>query len=148
MMWRASWAAAMLVTAGVVAGGAACARGNDAPTLAAVAGGNPDRGSGAIQAYGCGSCHVIPGVRGAVGKVGPPLTDFARRSYVAGAVLNTPENLVLWIRSPQSVQPGTVMPNLGVNRDDARDIAAYLYTLGSSRPGPPRLFDPGWMQGR
>ena len=147
MKRHAPWTTAVLMAASVVAGAAACARGSE-PALASVAGGNADRGSEAIRKYGCGSCHVIPGVRGARGKVGPPLTDFARRSYVAGTVLNTPENLVRWIRSPQAVQPGTVMPNLGVNRDDARDIAVYLYTLGSSRAGPPRLFDPGWMQGR
>ena len=91
--------------------------------------------------YGCGTCHVIPGVRGARGHVGPPLTDFALRQYIAGAVPNEPAMLVRWIQNPQSIEPGTVMPPLGVNDADARHIAAYLYTLGAGRGlGPPHLF--------
>jgi mono/diheme cytochrome c family protein len=34
-----------------------------------------------------------------------------------------------------------VMPNLGVSLEDARDISAYLYTLGGGRLGPPRALD-------
>lgn len=95
-----------------------------------VPGGRPERGSRVMRStYGCGACHVVPGVTGAEGMVGPPLTSWARRVYVAGNLPNTPENLVLWIRHPQAVEPGTAMPDLGVNEEDARDIAAYLYTL-------------------
>jgi cytochrome c1 len=61
--------------------------------------------------------------------VGPPLTSFARRTYIAGEVPNTLEYLVRWIEMPQAIEPGTAMPNLGVTEDQARDIAAYLYTL-------------------
>ena len=42
---------------------------------------------------------------------------------------NTPANLVRWIREPQAVVPGNAMPDMGVSEADARDIAAYLYTL-------------------
>lgn len=119
----------------------ACAGGEAKETASAATGGDPDRGAQAIREYGCGACHVIPGVPGARGEVGPPLSDFGRRAYIAGALVNAPDNLVLWIRSPEVVEPGTVMPNLGVSRDDARDIAAYLYTLGGGRLGPPRAFD-------
>ena len=51
-------------------------------------GGDPDRGKEQIVAYGCGSCHVIPGVPGAKGLVGPPLTQFAHRAFIAGEVPN------------------------------------------------------------
>jgi cytochrome c len=88
-----------------------------------------ERGKQQIIAYGCGSCHVIPGIGQATGLVGPPLTHFARRAYIAGEVLNNPEFLTQWIAVPQSIEPGTVMPNLGVSYGKARDIAAYLYTL-------------------
>jgi cytochrome c len=91
--------------------------------------GDPERGKEQIVAYGCGSCHVIPGVPGAHGLVGPPLTQFANRAYIAGEVPNTGDFLVQWISVPQSIEPGTVMPNLGVSNAQARDIAAYLYTL-------------------
>lgn len=87
------------------------------------------RGRAAISKYGCGACHVIPGVRGARGRVGPQLNDFASQVYVAGQVTNIPENLVAWIQNPDDISPGTAMPDLGVTEADARDIAAYLYTL-------------------
>jgi cytochrome c1 len=80
-----------------------------------------------IQAFGCGACHTIGGVSGADGQVGPALTHFARRRYIAGALPNTPDNLIRWIEHPQEVEPGTVMPDLNVGDAQARDIAAYLY---------------------
>ena len=87
------------------------------------------RGKQQIITYGCGSCHVIPGVSQATGLVGPPLTHFAKRAYIAGEVPNNPDFLTQWIAVPQSIEPGTVMPNLGVSYGKARDIATYLYTL-------------------
>ncbi len=103
-------------------------------------GGDPDRGEAAIAKYGCGSCHVIPGVRLARGKVGPPLNDFAERSYIAGNAPNTAANLAAWIRRPDSVEPGTVMPTLGVSPPEARDISAYLYLeTATGGFGPPHL---------
>ena len=94
-----------------------------------VAGGDPDRGRQALRAYGCGGCHVIPGVRGAGGLVAPPLAYFGHRAYIAGVLTNDPENLVTWIQDPKGVHGRTAMPDVGVNERDARDIAAYLYTL-------------------
>ncbi|HYG97525.1 MAG TPA: c-type cytochrome [Terriglobales bacterium] len=92
-------------------------------------GGNADNGRALIVKYGCSSCHTVPGVRGAQGKVGPPLTDFALRVYVAGKFPNNVTNVVNWIRTPQQMDPRTAMPNMGVTEQDAKDIAAYLYTL-------------------
>ena len=92
--------------------------------------GDPDRGRQLIASYGCGSCHVVPGVDGANGLVGPPLTDFGMRSYIAGELPNNAANLQRWIQDPPSVEPGTAMPDLGVSPIDARDIAAYLLSLG------------------
>ncbi len=76
--------------------------------------------------YGCRTCHVIPGVPGAVGKVGPSLASLAQRSYLAGTLPNTPENLVRWVMHPQHFQPGTAMPEMGVSEQDARRIGEYL----------------------
>jgi cytochrome c len=89
--------------------------------------GDRARGAQLIQAYGCGACHYVPGIREARAKVGPPLTDFAERAYIAGNLPNTPANLSRWIRNPQAVEPGTAMPNLGVSSEEAADIVAYLY---------------------
>jgi cytochrome c len=107
-----------------------CDRGPDpAPSRPLVYGGDPDAGASLIRGYGCGGCHTIPGITGADGTVGPPLTEFAYRSYIAGNLPNTPGNLVAWIVDPQAVEPGTAMPDLGVTEEQARHIAAYLYSL-------------------
>jgi cytochrome c2 len=95
----------------------------------ALTGGSASRGKVAITAYGCGACHVIPGVRGADGRVGPSLADIANQAYVAGVVSNTPQHLIAWIEHPPALSPRTAMPDLNVSPADARDIAAYLYTL-------------------
>jgi cytochrome c2 len=96
---------------------------------AGLTGGDPHAGRQAIQRYGCGSCHTVPGVARAQGMVGPPLTAFGRRIFVAGRLPNTPDNLIHWIVDPRDVSPATAMPMTGVTEEDARDIAAYLYTL-------------------
>ena len=92
-------------------------------------GGDPHRGKNTIRYYGCSSCHTIPGIQEANGKVGPPLTEFALRVYIAGLVPNTPENLRRWIMHPHSIEQHTAMPEMAVSDSDSRDIAAYLYTL-------------------
>lgn len=94
-----------------------------------VPGGNVQRGKAALEHYECGVCHVIPGVRGARGLVGPPLSSYRRHVYVAGKFPNSPEVLVRWIQDPPALAPLTAMPNVGVSEAQARDIAAYLYTL-------------------
>lgn len=95
----------------------------------ATTGGNALRGARMIQYYGCGSCHIIPGISGAAGLAGPPLSGIASRIYIAGVLQNTPENMMRWIENPKTVDEKTVMPNLGVTPADAADIAGYLYTL-------------------
>lgn len=122
--WSPSCRAAVVVLLLVVG----CAGAGPRPVMT-VFGGDATRGAQAIGTYGCGSCHVIPGVDGATGAAAPPLTSFASRTIVAGEVSNTPPHLVAWIMNPQGIEPGTTMPNLGVRAADARDIAAYLYTL-------------------
>jgi putative membrane protein len=97
-------------------------------TATFMADGDPARGRDALRTYGCATCHTIPGVRGAVGTVGPPLSQFARRSYAAGAP-NDPDHVVRFIQHPRQERPGTPMPEMGLSDHDARDMAAYLYTL-------------------
>ena len=94
-----------------------------------IAEGDAKRGQELLDAYGCDACHTIPGIAGTKAMVGPPLTDWPQRAYIAGALINTPENLVYWLRFPQEVEPNTAMPNLGVTEADARDMSAYLYTI-------------------
>ena len=134
MTTRRAPSRAIVLLLGLVLGG--CREGGVIPRQH-VAGGDPSRGERSIVAYGCGSCHVIPGVPSAEGRVGPPLTDLADRAFLAGELRNEPDALVRWIRQPQEIRPGSAMPDLGVSENDARDIAAYLYTLASNRLGPP-----------
>ncbi|MBE2270479.1 MAG: c-type cytochrome [Anaerolinea sp.] len=94
-----------------------------------VPGGDPIVGQSLAAYWGCGSCHRIPGVSGANSLTGPPLDGFERRQYIAGALINNTENLIAWIVNPQAIEPGTAMPNLGMSEEEARHIAAYLYTL-------------------
>lgn len=85
------------------------------------------RGAEAIQTYGCGSCHVIPGIRRADGLVGPSLENLRARAFIAGRLPNSLDSLVRWIMMPQYYDPGVAMPDLHVSEPDARAIAAYLY---------------------
>jgi cytochrome c2 len=94
-----------------------------------VAFGDAKRGIALIERNGCGTCHIIPGVEGADGLVGPPLTMMARRIYIAGVARNTPQNMTVWLQNPQAVVPGNAMPNMNLTQQDARDVTAYLYTL-------------------
>lgn len=94
-----------------------------------MAGGDFERGKSAILRRGCPACHTIPGIAGAEGLVGPPLTRIASRVYLAGVLPNTPENLVRWLQDPPAVHPRTAMPNMGIPEQEARDITAYLLTL-------------------
>jgi cytochrome c len=99
------------------------------PYVPVQTGGDPGRGEQAILDRHCGACHTIPGIRGARGVVAAPLTQFALRTYIAGQVPNTPANLVRWIEEPRRIDPGNAMPALGIGEEEARDVAAYLYTL-------------------
>lgn len=94
-----------------------------------VAGADAIAGHRLVVRHDCGVCHVIPGVRGSRGRVGPSLAGFGRRGYVAGILPNTPDNLVWWLLDPPDVSPRTAMPQLGLAVAEARQIAAFLATL-------------------
>ena len=103
----------------------ACQSDKTVPAL----GGDPENDRLLLRQFGCGSCHEIPNVATARGKVGPPLAGIAHRVYVAGVLPNTPENMASFIRHPEKHAPRTAMPDLGVTEAHARDMVAYLYTL-------------------
>jgi cytochrome c1 len=118
-----------LAAAAAIVSWTACQDGRAMPGYAPRTGGVASNGAVVIQQKGCPSCHTIPGIQGAVGVVGPPLYFFSRRTMIAGELPNSPDNVVRWLRSPQSVEAGTAMPNLGLTDQEARDVTAYLYTL-------------------
>lgn len=92
-------------------------------------GGDPAKGAAAIVRFGCGSCHTIHPIESARGLAGPPLDGIRNRVYVAGMLHNDSNNLTEWVRDPKAVNPKTAMPTLGVSAEEARDIAAYLYSI-------------------
>lgn len=51
------------------------------------------------------------------------------RAEIAGAVPNEPDHLIAWLIDPHALSTETAMRPLGIAEADARDIAAYLYTL-------------------
>jgi cytochrome c2 len=92
-------------------------------------GGDSAAGAQDLYRLGCGSCHTIPGIVGAHGRVGPSLEGIAGHSYIAGQLPNQPPDLRRWIQHPHSIHPDTLMPELGMTDAQSRDIAAYLYSL-------------------
>jgi cytochrome c2 len=121
-------AAAAVMAAALVAA-AACTENSWSVGAEMSGGGDPVRGREAIRSYGCGSCHHVRGVEGAEGQVGPPLDGIGGRAFIAGRLSNSADNIVRWITDPKGVDEKTAMPDLGVTDSDARDIAAYLYSL-------------------
>ena len=104
---------------------------NDAniPAGQRIIAGDPEAGRAIIAEVECGVCHTIPGVAGANGIVGPPLEEFGRRQFIAGVLPNQPGVLVRWVMKAPSLVPQTAMPDMPLDEQQARDVAAYLYTL-------------------
>ncbi|MGE3291121.1 MAG: cytochrome c family protein [Geminicoccaceae bacterium] len=94
-----------------------------------VVGGDPEAGRAVISRYGCGICHIIPGVRGARGTVGPSLAGFGDRNVIAGTVPNSPAGLRHWLDDPPAIAPDTMMPPMGLDADEIANAAAYLMSL-------------------
>jgi mono/diheme cytochrome c family protein len=109
------------------------------PDHLAIPGSDPERGRALVLSLGCGACHLVPGVPGARGTVGPSLESWSGRALLAGIVANTPQNLVPWLLDPPAMVPRTGMPAVGLTERQARDVAAFLYTIGAgeTRAAPP-----------
>jgi cytochrome c len=102
-----------------------CTTAEETPSL----GGNAEQGQLLLEQYGCGTCHVIPGVRRANGTLGPNLESFARHVYIAGELPNHPDVLARWIQQPSALVPDTLMPDQGVPASQALDMGSYLMSL-------------------
>ena len=96
-----------------------------------VQGGDAARGLAlmAMGGFGCATCHAIPGVQAPKGVVGPPLGGMARRGFIAGQLPNKPGVMIAFLQNPPALVPQTGMPDVGLTTDEARHMAAYLYTL-------------------
>ena len=97
--------------------------------------GDPEAGRRAFLATGCGGCHTVTGVDGASGLAGPILTNVVLRPTLAGeSIPMSPETMTRWLLDPAAVKPGTAMPNVGLDEQEARDLTAYLYSLPNTPP--------------
>jgi cytochrome c oxidase subunit 2 len=77
----------------------------------------------------CINCHSVSGTV-ANGLFGPDLTHMMSRDTIAsGAAANTHENLVQWIRNPDSLKPGSLMPAMNLSEQDLQAVTAYLESL-------------------
>jgi len=89
-------------------------------------------GPAAMIAGGCVACHKID-FEGSFfqSRLGPILTHVGSRSTIAGGILdNTPDNMAEWIRFPERLKPGALMPNNDWLTDEQVDtIVAYLQSL-------------------
>lgn len=94
----------------------------------AVAGADPESGRKLAHERGCGSCHHIPGVW-PQGTIGPPLTTFAGQALIAGRLPNRADVLAAFVRDAPSLIPDSTMPAMPLSEGEARDVAAFLYTL-------------------
>src|SRR5438046_1625501 len=90
--------------------------------------GNSDHGKQLMVQYGCTACHIIPGVEGPRGMVGPSLEHMASRK-IAGKFPNDTETMIRWLQNPQSMDPQSGMPSVSVTPADARDMTSYLANL-------------------
>ena len=121
--------AALVALAGAAAAGATWISTQQTVRIArTISDGDPDRAPELIRRYGCAGCHTIPGIPGADGQVGPPLSGLIHRIYIGGVATNSPERLAQWIVSPQQFSPHSAMPTTGISETEARDVAAYLYS--------------------
>jgi cytochrome c oxidase subunit 2 len=82
-----------------------------------------------FEATACVNCHTVAG-SAAKGRFGPDLTHLMSRDTIAsGAALNTPENLRRWIRDPNLMKPGCLMPAMGLSDSDLGAVTAYMESL-------------------
>jgi cytochrome c oxidase subunit 2 len=77
----------------------------------------------------CINCHSIKGTI-ANGRFGPDLTHLMSRGTLAsGALSNSPSGLRAWIKSPDQLKPGVLMPAMNLNAPDLDRLVEYLVTL-------------------
>ena len=100
---------------------------------ASMTGGDPQVGKEKIVLHDCHSCHEIPGIPVNRDRRGPSLKHWAKQSTIAKKWPNTPDNLEDFLQHPERMLHGSglksEMTMSSVKPDDAKDIAAYLFSI-------------------
>jgi len=82
-----------------------------------------------FETNACMNCHTITGTI-ANGRFGPDLTHLMSRTTIASGVApNTQDNLTLWIKNPDALKPGCLMPAMQLEDKDVTALVAYLMSL-------------------
>jgi cytochrome c oxidase subunit 2 len=77
----------------------------------------------------CANCHAIKGTS-AVANAAPDLTHLVSRSQLAAGIIpNTPQDLARWLRNPQAIKPGCLMPNFTLSDEQLTQLVAYMEGL-------------------
>lgn len=90
---------------------------------------DPAEGLKLTQRHGCAVCHQIPGIAWPEGRTGGSLAGVGARPMIAGRLPNQPQVMATLVRDAPSLLPDTGMPSMPLTETEARDVAAYLYTL-------------------
>jgi cytochrome c oxidase subunit II len=82
-----------------------------------------------FETTACLNCHTVRGTVGN-GLYGPDLTHLmSRETIAAGSVPNTPEQLRAWVRDPNVLKPGALMPAMQLDERKLDALVSYLLTL-------------------
>lgn len=77
----------------------------------------------------CVNCHTVSGTS-ASGTFGPDLSHLMSRDTLgSGVIPNNMENLRAWVKDPQAIKPGNLMPNMQLNATELDEVVAYLASL-------------------
>ncbi|MDR3570435.1 MAG: cytochrome c oxidase subunit II [Syntrophobacteraceae bacterium] len=87
------------------------------------------QGAELFREKNCVNCHSISGFM-TTGREAPDLTHVgSRTTLAAGTLANTPENMAKWLKDPQAVKMGVLMPEIGLEPDQIKALSAYLEGL-------------------
>jgi len=77
----------------------------------------------------CISCHTVGGTV-ATGRYGPDLTHLMSRATIgAGVAPNTRDRLRAWVRNPDDLKHGVLMPAMQLDDEQLDQLVEYLLTL-------------------
>ena len=82
-----------------------------------------------FETTACINCHRVRGTA-ANGRFGPDLTHLMSRATLAsGAAENTPENLRVWLKNPDAIKPGSLMPAMQLTDAELDALVRYMQSL-------------------
>jgi cytochrome c oxidase subunit 2 len=53
----------------------------------------------------------------------------SRDTLGSGVIPNNVENLRAWVKDPQAIKPGNLMPNMQLDATELNEVVAYLASL-------------------